>query len=469
MGVAAALRERVAADLGEKLAAQYEEGVSLTEAGSQEGAGEKGVAAADALSGATEVFVQALSSVPEEKTRSAGFAELLLAYGKSLLVYVRRQALEESVLAGDVEAEIKAMAEKARDKVLDVEENVDEDVHVEVISRPEEGRSQQSCEKKADGFHQDGVENGDARKLSESGIDPTPSTISASEQVPNVGVSKLIDGPTNLADSTSADVKVCCSVNVDNNDNNDNSVDMDAKKKTEADESDPADADGDENEEDISTAELAWEQLETARVIYEDLGAGHDDRLAAVHEAIGDFIIETDGYEARAAEEYGKAVDAEIRAHGSASRLVADLQHRRYLSLRRDAPAEAVAAMEAAVGSFRKFIASGEGDEQDNETLEMLQQDLSAYKDSLGSTLTTVIGFKKDAPPPQSSFKSEGVAENDQVVAVSREAVPVTVQPKRRAKAGHADSALRTDPDGREGFEPSAKKQKVDSIMSSSK
>eukprot|EP00177_Eucheuma_denticulatum_P000900 GFKZ01001634.1.p1 GENE.GFKZ01001634.1~~GFKZ01001634.1.p1 ORF type:complete len:356 (-),score=112.48 GFKZ01001634.1:342-1409(-) len=66
---------------------------------------EKGLSAEDAdrLEEATGMFVELLSAVPEDKQEGMGFAELLLAYGQALLVYVRKSGASAGVLGDAVE------------------------------------------------------------------------------------------------------------------------------------------------------------------------------------------------------------------------------------------------------------------------------------------------------------------------------------------------------------------------------
>jgi hypothetical protein len=211
-----------------------------------------------------------------------------------------------------------------------------------------------------------------------------------------------------------------------------------------------------EDEEDISTAELAWEQLEHARIIMENLAPGHQSRVSAVHEVQGDFLSETDGSDIRAADEYRKAAEAAIVSEGVASRRVADLYHRRYLALRKDEPVESIAAMEQAIKAFKLFVDTGNGDDEDTETLVLMRQDLSVFQESLGAALTTVIGFaKKDAEVDNTSgaAPTRGIRDSDEVTPVPREVIPVTVKPKRRATAIAVSAAVEPVPEASQSRE----------------
>lgn len=111
-------------DLGEEALTNYKEAVSLCSRGDES-------EDAECLKKSTEIFVNALTAVPEDKTKSAGYAELLLAYGKTLLAFLRRTTTEENILGGDVEAELpkgKAVEREAE------EEDIEEDVDTEVLT-----------------------------------------------------------------------------------------------------------------------------------------------------------------------------------------------------------------------------------------------------------------------------------------------------------------------------------------------
>uniref|UniRef100_A0A7S2ZZW3 Tetratricopeptide SHNi-TPR domain-containing protein n=1 Tax=Rhodosorus marinus TaxID=101924 RepID=A0A7S2ZZW3_9RHOD len=85
-------------------------------------------------------------------------------------------------------------------------------------------------------------------------------------------------------------------------------------------ESEEADGDGEEGEgaEDAQDGdaqvsfELAWEQLENARVIFDSLSERKDHRLADVLETLGDFSMENDNFEL-AAKDYQAAIDVRLK------------------------------------------------------------------------------------------------------------------------------------------------------------
>jgi hypothetical protein len=453
-------RDLVTADLGEAAAGCYDDAILLTKRGSEEGAGERGREAAEALEKATEVIVDALKSVPEDKLQSAGYAELLIAYGKALLVHVHREMLTQNVLTADVENEINTASNNGTSKFIDVAEGaLDQDI---MVVPEEEERGGKGEEEAKDGKSADlngssttdvkapvaaddmgaegegagaksGSKGGKSNEKSDHKEEPG---VVEGEEAAKMGGNANREEAESEAGLQGGDAQVA----------GDGAVE-------------PAAAD---SEDDISTAELAWEQLEHARIIIGNLGPGHESRMSAVHEVQGDFLSETDGSDVRAADEYRKAAEAAISADGLASRRVADLYHRRYLSLRKEEPVESIAAMQKAINAFKAFVDTGKGDREDAETLELMQQDLSVFKESLGSALTTVIGFGNqdgDNPPAGAS---------DEITPVPREIIPVNVKPRRRAVSVAVtssepilvDGALNTA-DSSRADEPKEKRRKI--------
>jgi hypothetical protein len=418
----------VAADLGDTTAACYATAVALTVRGSVEGAGQRGVEAAADLEKATEVIVDALKAVPDDKVQSAGYAELLLAYGKALLVHVRREMLSENVLSAGVEKEIKSAADQGNSKFIDVADGaLDEDL--EVVA--------DKSEIDEDGAEEDGScddEPGDTVNGENHGADEASNDVQRERDGMQQDGDRKVKGEERNISMTGSKAENTAICEKEDPVLRTGETDIAVTDATEHAAADP----NDEEEEDISTAELAWEQLEHARIIMENLAPGHQSRLSAVHEVQGDFLSETDGCDIRAADEYRKAAEAAIASDGVASRRVADLYHRRYLVLRKDEPVESIAAMERAIKAFKSFVDTGDGDDEDTETLDLMRQDLSVFKESLGSALTTVIGFgNKDSEEVLASgvAATPSILDSDEVTAVPREIIPVTVKPKRRAVA----------------------------------
>jgi hypothetical protein len=243
---------------------------------------------------------------------------------------------------------------------------------------------------------------------------------------------------------------------------------------------------GDEDS-DIGVDELLWEQLEVARGTFAALGPAYDSRLSAVHELLGDYLSETDAEGARVAAEYAAAADAEARAHGAASRSVANCRYMQFLALRRDAPADALTAIAAAIDSFRAIAAAPGATGDDAETVAMLEQEAGAYRAALdahtrktaGAAVGTVVGFAKNAPPPPAAAAAGADGEGEVVpVRAGAPPVAVTVVPKRRVKPvavtpseGEVQSGVRTAApppaaiaaDG-DAVEPAAKKRKLQQL-----
>jgi hypothetical protein len=433
MSVSTEPRDLVTSDLGEEAAGCYDDAVLLTKRGSEEGAGERGREAAEALEKATEVIVNALKSVPEDKLQSAGYAELLIVYGKALLVHVRREMLTQNVLTADVENEINTASNNGTSKFIDVAEGaLDEDVMV--VPEKEERGEEEDGEEAKDGISADlnGSKTTDLKApeaVDDLGAEGEEAGAKSGSKGEEIKESDARKGEPGVVEGKEA-AKMAGKTTREEADSEaglqggDTQVAGDGAVE-------PADAD---SEDDISTAELAWEQLEHARIIIGNLGPGHESRMSAVHEVQGDFLSETDGSDVRAADEYRKAAEAAISADGVASRRVADLYHRRYLSLRKDEPVESIASMQKAIDAFKAFVNTGKGDNEDTETLELMQQDLSVFKESLGSALTTVIGFgNKGGDDLLASSGVHLAGASDEITPVPREIIPVTVKPRRRA------------------------------------
>jgi hypothetical protein len=256
-------------------------------------------------------------------------------------------------------------------------------------------------------------------------------------------------------------------------------MDMVAKAVAQEEEEAAAAAGGGRDESDIGSDELLWEQLEVARNIFAGLGSAYDSRRSAVHELLADYLSETDAEGGRVAAEYGLAADAEERAHGPASRSVANCRYMQFLALRRDAPQDALAAMARAIVSFRAIAEADGAGEDDRETVGLLEQELAAYRAALdaytrkatGAGVSTVVGFARDAPPTPTvaAATAQPAGDGEEVVPVRAEVAPVavTVKPRRRAKpvavvpsAEEIENGVRKA-DGEATGESVAKKRKI--------
>lgn len=155
--------------------------------------------------------------------------------------------------------------------------------------------------------------------------------------------------------------------------------------------------DQDDNEE------LAWTQLEAARVAFDRLVKRGEDkysgRLGDVHGCLGDLLLEGDAWEA-ASREYETASEL------MNGRRKAEVLYKQYLAMRRDAAAKAVEALRKSVQTFEEV-------ESDEETIKELKDELRGYE---AAVMPAVNNLKRD----------EKRAE-DAVAAT-------VVQPRKRAK-----------------------------------
>ncbi|EME26774.1 uncharacterized protein Gasu_56690 [Galdieria sulphuraria] len=109
-----------------------------------------------------------------------------------------------------------------------------------------------------------------------------------------------------------------------------------------------------EEEQDIR--ELAWEQLECARVILTSKLPESRLRLAVVYETLGDFGMENDNNE-QAADDFKSAVKYYEEEGYHSSRMVGGLYHSIYLALRSVDPNNARKYLKLAADVFKRRIA----------------------------------------------------------------------------------------------------------------
>lgn len=171
-----------------------------------------------------------------------------------------------------------------------------------------------------------------------------------------------------------------------------------AKAKSEG--AQPEEEDLEEEEDD---EELAWTQLEAARVAFERLVKQGDDRfnsrLGDVHSCLGDLLLEGDAWEA-AAREY------DLASKLLCGRRKAEVLYKQYLAMRRDAAVKAVEALKESVRVFEDV-------ESDEETIKELKEELS--------------GFEEAIRPAVSLLKQDEKRSGDMKEAT-------VVQPRKRAK-----------------------------------
>lgn len=155
--------------------------------------------------------------------------------------------------------------------------------------------------------------------------------------------------------------------------------------------------DQDDNEE------LAWTQLEAARVAFDRLVKRGEDkyngRLGDVYGCLGDLLLEGDAWEA-ASREY------ETASQLMKGRRKAEVLYKQYLAMRRDAAAKALDALRESVRVFEEV-------ESEEETIKELKEELSGYEAAVMPAVNNLKRGEKRA--------------EDAIVAT-------IVQPRKRAK-----------------------------------
>lgn len=439
---------RVARELGDEAAASFREATAATAAGRVEGGGaEAGAAAAAALSTASERFVSILKAADERSfDTGAGYAEVLLGYARCLMVYVRREGGRAQVFGEGV-----AEGMTAAGKVLAPQKRIDVEAGDEATNVLAADDAEVVKEEDADGDDDD-----DDEEVEEVKVENEEGDVAAGKDGGR-SVSRLEkkDGQETLA----AVMQIMGDAAAKNG------------------------GTGDSEQEEESTDELCWDALEVARTIFASLGPAYDSRLSAVHELLADYLSETDAEGERVAAEYSLAADAEQRAHGLASRSVANCRYMQFLALRRERPDASLGAMARAIESFRAVADAADGGDADRETVSMLEGELREFKAALdahtlkkkGAALGSTVGFAKTMAPPARGggggpsaagpAACAGQGGEEEVVAVRAvvQPVAVTVQPRRRRAT--PVSVVPTDAEIEAGVvggeQPAAKKRKV--------
>lgn len=138
-------------------------------------------------------------------------------------------------------------------------------------------------------------------------------------------------------------------------------------------------AEEDVGDEDEDEDELAWTQLEAARVIFERCvkngqSEKYRSRLGDVHATLGKLLLEADAWEG-AAREFADAA----KLLEDTPRYKAEVLYKRYLALRRDAAQEAVAALRDCITAFERT--------NDDITLRELRKELHNFEDAVGGAI----------------------------------------------------------------------------------
>lgn len=205
--------------------------------------------------------------------------------------------------------------------------------------------------------------------------------------------------------------------------------------------------DGDKDEP--GNAELVWEQLEAARMVFEAHRSECPNRLVHVYEKLGDFLMQMDKCN-EAAAEYGKAAAVENETVGMESRLLALLCHSQYLALRRDDQVEALKVLKVAIDVFGRHIKKKENDKgeeavkDDKDVLKEMEEECKAFEAAVKETVLSLTngasvshGATKAEPQTKvedAKAKEESTGEGSRNLHESDEITPVCTNSKAENK-----------------------------------
>lgn len=429
MTESAALRN-VRVDLGDNTAELFSKATTIGRTHTED---------TDKLSAATEIFVGILNAVPQEKTKSAGYAEVLLAYGKVLLDFTRRAGQDENILGGDVEAEVlktkAAVALKIKAKSALAAPPTEKSEAVP--KAPHLTKKALDKSESASATDKNSVEDADTAKAGgETAVAKTAGGEPKIDPVANVSAplsaETMKTGAPNIGDSNGDKSKPVLDEAIKSKPEAGKPESVKEKKKdvfekaqVEEDQAEEGEVQEDDEEE-VDNETLTWEQLEHARLTFENLGKEYRQRLVDVFEALGDLLVESDQSEP-AAKEYAKGIEILKERESPNLRAESHLQYNRYLALRRDSPEPALAALEESVRVFGDFISSESASDAHRETHKEISAELAVFKAALGPALARA----RAATAKQNG--SGAVDGTDRVTNADTETITI-VQPRRRVR-----------------------------------
>jgi len=316
-----------------------------------------------------EAALKELDGYQEEEKQTWGFAELQLLYGRSLLEMIKCSASNNDDIFGPKVPKVVEL------QGSDSEEAEEEDD----VSEKEDNLSEEICEE---------VDGEDTNELQKQEI-----------------VSNLKEGK----EGNAAEVEAT----------SDNVLPSDTDQQL-TEETNPEEAKESEGEEQ-DVRELAWEQLECARVIFSSKLPESRLRLAVAYEALGDFGMENDNNE-QAAEDFKSAVRCYEEAGYALSRTVGGLYHSIYLALRSIDPHNARKYLKLAAQVFEKRISESQKQEgQADDTKAALDDEKEILKE-----IELEIADFDSVISNQEKENSDGM-KGDPVTQVTR------VEPRKRA------------------------------------
>lgn len=408
----------------------------------------------DELMPVSKMLIDMLGKVPAEKTRSAGYAELLFAYGQVTFAFAKKSIYETTILGGDVEAAalkstledaLRSKSAKKTDKA-DLKMKADDDTKPEAGSADVQEGDTNGVEPKSpaqtpvvgkepvSGSGKESekeVQKHDAKE--ESGNEPEKDSKDDGKTEEAAKPETVVIRDPKSAAPTLNEPK---SATPKPKANGDSGATEAVPVQVAEDEITAVAVDNEDEDEvdkdDVDNETLTWEQYEYARMIFEELGDAQRNRLPHVYEALGDLLLETDQHE-NATTEYGKALKLleESPEAERDLRSISTISYQRYLALRGSKPADALAALDKSVDSFAKYAEKND-DNDSRDTLKAMQEDRAAFKEAL----------PKDALQQAAAASATASDAPVQIVQPRRkkpapaepEPEPTVVQPRRKVR-----------------------------------
>lgn len=337
------LSRSIAKELGKEISELFRRGEAQAKAAEAD---------VNRLQDATGTFVEALQAVPEENQNTVSFAEIALLYGRTLIRFIEESGSGSAKLVNKV---VKAAVAGVTGAALADDDGASAD-------KPDESKTDKVDDKAV---------KDEEKKSGESPAEKT-------EVKPDAKSDEMVE-------------KVEKS-----------EVNGEAKTKTDDDDEEDLDDTKDEDED----SELAWANIETARIIFER--EKMTQRLAFCRATLGELMLVCDEGK-QAAEEFQSASDLyEDR------RQRAECLYKRYLALRMEEKVEAARALRSAVDVY----AGLDDDDRDESVLTDMRNELKEMEQT--------------------------VAEAERSTNKDEEITVVAVQPKRKRDAAKTDAPAAT-------------------------
>lgn len=179
------------------------------------------------------------------------------------------------------------------------------------------------------------------------------------------------------------------------------------------DNNDDGDADGETGDKPSDDLELAWEALDLARLIYEQIPNCPAGLLADIRMDLGDVSMEGEAFD-QAIDDYNVAIELLMREESSAAlnqtRALAAALFKKAMALEyANRLEQAMEPLSKAIELIKAKIQNQEGDEEERVDLESLLPEMEAKWDDLDGLLKKEQSILETAEPAEFSGKTEGV------------------------------------------------------------